>query len=146
MNKGNNSDNNVNISKQKLWIYRIISIILVTIGFILVFTAMSNFNMGLFFVGGLFLLIGWPLFGISVLNPTLAKMSAHTQNVVLDENKDVLTEVSNKGADIKTPAVTKYAKAIKEGLKDETTVFCKHCGKKIDENSTFCKYCGNKQD
>lgn len=37
------------------------------------------------------------------------------------------------------------AKGIKEGLSEEDTVYCKHCGQLIDSDSRFCKSCGKQQ-
>jgi predicted amidophosphoribosyltransferase len=34
--------------------------------------------------------------------------------------------------------------SVKDGLSDDNTIFCKHCGTEIDEDSTFCKKCGKK--
>ena len=37
--------------------------------------------------------------------------------------------------------------AIKRGwdTKNDATIFCKHCGEKIDADSVFCKSCGKQQ-
>ena len=70
-------------------------------------------------------------------------------------------KLSETGADIVSPAAKKLAKSAKEGWADAEeeqsneivskykksakTIFCKHCGGKIDEDSQFCKHCGKEQ-
>lgn len=61
---------------------------------------------------------------------------------VLDENEDVMKDISRRNAEINSEGVRVTAKAIKDGLSDNSVVFCKHCGKKVDSDSKFCKYCG----
>lgn len=65
------------------------------------------------------------------------------QNEILDENQNKLTKIANQSADINSGAVTKTAKALKQGFKD--TKFCKDCGAEIDIDSKFCKICGKEQ-
>lgn len=63
---------------------------------------------------------------------------------LLDDNKDILQELSDTSAKISENAIKTRVKAFKEGLRDET-MYCKHCGEVIDSNSNFCKKCGQKQ-
>ena len=62
---------------------------------------------------------------------------------ILDQNEDALTDMANKEAKIKSVGIKSAAKAIKEGL-TENSVYCKHCGAAIDADSKFCKSCGKK--
>lgn len=41
--------------------------------------------------------------------------------------------------------ISPKARAIKEGLTEDETIYCKHCGASIDSDSTFCKKCGKEQ-
>ena len=63
---------------------------------------------------------------------------------IIDENEEVLREMSNKEASIKSGYVKTMASAIKEGF-SEDTMYCKHCGSIIDSDSRFCKKCGKEQ-
>lgn len=64
---------------------------------------------------------------------------------ILDENEDALRDISNKEADIRKDSIKTMASAIKEGLDNQDTMYCKHCGSVIDSDSKFCKKCGKKQ-
>lgn len=71
------------------------------------------------------------------------------QKQVLDDNEDIMEEVSTRSAKVRSGAIRETASAIREGLTGENSdsddIYCKHCGKKIDKDSTFCKKCGKKQ-
>ena len=83
---------------------------------------------------------------IEALGATLGGVSARTKKRVLDENEDILADVSQREANIKKGYVKTMARAVKEGLSEaDGSAFCKHCGAIIDEDSTFCKKCGKKQ-
>jgi phosphate/sulfate permease len=58
------------------------------------------------------------------------------------ENQNDLKEIVNTTADIAKDAVTTTTKAVAHGITNEETMFCKHCGAKIDVDSKFCKSCG----
>ena len=65
---------------------------------------------------------------------------------VIDKNEEDLKDIAQKSADIEKGAIKTKARAIREGLlKDDETVFCKHCGKEIAADSKFCKRCGKEQ-
>lgn len=63
---------------------------------------------------------------------------------MMDENEDVLREMSTKSADISSKGIEIKARAIKKGLSGEV-IFCKYCGAEIDSDSKFCKQCGKEQ-
>ena len=70
---------------------------------------------------------------------------------MIDVHKDIITDkeeelkyMADKKTDISKDAITKTARAIKDGLTDEV-VYCKHCGAEIDADSSFCKKCGKQQ-
>ena len=89
---------------------------------------------------GLFLAITFLVIGF---RPEITKMSMKSARYIQQENKEDLTDIVSTSADIASEALTKTVSAVKKGL--ATTMFCKHCGAKIDENSKFCKYCGKEQ-
>ena len=47
-------------------------------------------------------------------------------------------EIEKEGIKIKTSA-------FKEGMSGTKTIYCKHCGSRIDSDSKFCKSCGKRQ-
>ncbi len=78
----------------------------------------------------------------------LAKLSGTAVGIkkqILDENEDALTDIANKEAKIKSVGIKSAAKAIKEGLTETDSIYCKHCGSVIDNDSKFCKRCGKEQ-
>ena len=42
-------------------------------------------------------------------------------------------------------AAKEIAKGVKEGMANDETMFCKHCGAIIDADSKFCNKCGKEQ-
>lgn len=81
----------------------------------------------------------------------LKKIEEHKGEVEVDSKKEILDkhegkmkDISKKEADINKEKVKTYAKAIKEGLEEET-IYCKHCGTLIASDSKFCKKCGKEQ-
>ena len=68
-----------------------------------------------------------------------------TKKNILDENEDSLRKMADKEASIKKGYLKTMASAVHEGLTEENTIYCKHCGCLIDSDSTFCKKCGKKQ-
>ena len=124
-----------------LKIIGVIGIIVAIVGFVLSilgFGKNSNFIIGGvlvcvgFFVGAVCLLFGF--------TPEIAKLKTKTAKYIQNDNKEDLTDIANTTADITSEAITKVAKSIRE-----ETMFCKHCGEKIDANSKFCKHCGKEQ-
>ena len=78
----------------------------------------------------------------------LVKMSGTAIGIkkqMLDENEDVLTDIAQKEAKIKSVGIKSAAKAVKESFTETDSVYCKHCGSEIDSDSKFCKKCGKEQ-
>jgi len=73
-----------------------------------------------------------------------ANINIKSKKHILDENEEMLTELSKKGANISKEGIKITASALKEGLTGNQ-VYCKYCGKSIEEDSVFCKNCGKKQ-
>ena len=57
----------------------------------------------------------------------------------------MLTNIASKEANIEGVKIKSAAKAIKEGLTENNTIYCKHCGSLIDSDSKYCKVCGKEQ-
>lgn len=59
----------------------------------------------------------------------------------IEESKEDIESISTNMSNATKEGVEITARAIKEGLLEES-IFCKHCGAKIDADSKFCKHCG----
>lgn len=87
------------------------------------------------------------------IGTNLGNVSVTIKKKVIDQNGEVLEEISTKNADINSEAVRKMAESIKEGFGGtpfentftEKQIYCKHCGASIDEDSKYCKKCGQRQ-
>ncbi len=80
-------------------------------------------------------------------NNVMANAMNNSINVldsVTKANEEKLTDISNRNARIKKESVKVTARAVREGLLEES-VYCKYCGKLIDVDSKFCKVCGKEQ-
>lgn len=60
---------------------------------------------------------------------------------LINENEDILKNLSTKSANIEKEGIEIRARAIKDGFTKEKT-YCKHCGAEIDIDSNFCNKCG----
>ena len=101
----------------------------------------NNFMIGTFVaVGGMALTMFGMLIGFA---PEMAKASTKTLKYIQEENKEDLTAIANNNAEIMRDAISTTASAIADGVKK--TMFCKHCGAKIDADSKFCSSCGKEQ-
>ena len=126
----------------------VLGIIVAIIGIALSITGFGDFETNNFMLGGLLTAFG--LFvGISCLvlgfAPEISKFKIETTKYIQEQNKEDLTDIANNTADIMEDAVTKTAKAVREGFEKEATMYCKHCGAVIDSDSRFCKSCGKEQ-
>jgi ribosomal protein L40E len=123
-----------------------IGIILAIIGFILACKGFDDFESNNFMIGGLMATFGL-FIGVSCLvmgfRPEITKMSTKSIKYIQQENKEDLKDIISTTADIASEAVTKTTTASKQGIED--TIFCKHCGAKIDFDSKFCNKCGKEQ-
>ena len=78
----------------------------------------------------------------------LAKLSGTAVEIkkqILDDNEEILTELARQESKIRSVGIKSAAKAIKEGLTETNSIFCKYCGSEIDSDSKFCKKCGKEQ-
>lgn len=94
--------------------------------------------------------LGWFCFVFGMIfSPKLrSKFMGHQlkmQKKMLDDNAELIEEVSTKSAQLGRKSVKTTASAVKEGFTEGDDVYCKHCGESIDNDSTFCKKCGKKQ-
>ena len=109
---------------------------------------------GIMLVGGLVMSFGFHKlqFGIfSVIGLALvgfggqAKLLGNARNIqayMTQQGMPIAQEGMKKMAPTAGVAAKEIAKGIKEGLKEDNVIYCKHCGEPIDADSTFCKKCG----
>jgi hypothetical protein len=128
------------------WIFKIIGVIgaVATVtGIVLTVAGFGDFESNNFMIGSFVAVIGVMMtaLGITIgFGPEIAKARAKTLRYIQEENKDDLTAIANNSAEIMSDAVSKTANAIANGV--QKTMFCKHCGARIDADSTFCSRCG----
>ncbi len=75
----------------------------------------------------------------------LGNTSINIKKQILDDNEETLTEIAKKEAKIKSFGIKNAAKAVKEGLTESDSIYCKYCGSEIDSDSKYCKKCGKEQ-
>lgn len=119
--------------------------IVAVFGFIKLVKGFDDFESNDYLIGmflgsfGLFVAVACLTIGFK---PEISKMNAKSIKYVQEENKNDLKDIATSHAEIHSEAISNTVNTIKDSIND--TMFCKHCGEKIDANSTFCKYCGKK--
>lgn len=73
----------------------------------------------------------------------LSGATIKSKNKIVTENEDDLKNIADTEARINKDAIKETAKAIKEGLINNT-IYCKYCGSSVDSDSIYCKSCGKK--
>lgn len=128
------------------WIFKIIGVIgaaSTVTGIILAIAGFGDFESNNFMIGTFVAVIGFAMasLGITIgFSPEISKARAKTLRYIQEENKEDLTAIANNSAEIMGDAISKTANSITNGI--QKTMFCKHCGAKIDIDSTFCSRCG----
>ena len=128
------------------WIFKIVGVIgavATFTGIVLAIAGFGNFESNNFMIGSFVAVIGVMMtaLGIAIgFGPEIAKARAKTLRYIQEENKEDLTAIANNRAEIMSDAISKTADALANGV--QKTMFCKHCGARIDADSTFCSRCG----
>lgn len=120
-------------------------------GIVFTITGFGDFESKKFVLGGVMTCFG--IFATATcasigFSPEMAKFSVKTTKYIQQATKEDMTDIASTQAEIQSEAVKTIAGAVKEGLDgadEDKTMFCKHCGAKIDEDSRFCKECGKEQ-
>ena len=76
-----------------------------------------------------------------------AKFMSHqlkASKYMMEQNEELLKELSTKSANLSKEGIKIKAGAVKEGFSVDS-IYCKHCGFAIDSDSKFCKACGKRQ-
>ena len=83
-----------------------------------------------------------------IFSPKLrAKFMSHqlkASKYMMEQNEELLKELSTKSANLSKEGIKIKAGAVKEGFSVDS-IYCKHCGISIDSESKFCKACGKRQ-
>ena len=66
------------------------------------------------------------------------------QKYMMEEAREDLKSISDDMAYASKDGIKTMASAIKDGF-NQSNIFCKYCGCKIDADSKFCKKCGKEQ-
>ena len=133
-------------SPRHFWIFKIIGVIgaVATVtGIVLTVAGFGDFESNNFMIGSFVAVIGVMMtaLGITIgFGPEIAKLRAKTLRYIQEENKEDLTAIASNSVEIMSDAGSKTAGAIANGV--QKTMFCKHCGARIDADSTFCSCCG----
>ena len=131
------------------WIFKIIGIIgVVTMvtGIVLAIAGFEDFESNNYMIGCFSAVLGVIMTAVGItigFSPEIAKARAKTIRYIQEENKEDLTAIASNNAEIMSDAISKTAGAVSNGV--QKTMFCKHCGAKIDFDSKFCSSCGKEQ-
>ena len=74
-----------------------------------------------------------------------ASAAAEIQNKVINQNEEMLKDTADRTAEIHKDAFKTIVHSVKEGLTEDSKIYCKYCGAQIDTDSKFCKKCGKEQ-
>ena len=124
----------------------IVFAIVTVAGIVLSAQGFGNFENNNFMIGGfmgtfgLFATVACAMIGF---RPELTRLSTKSAKYIQQQNKEDLKDIATTGAEIVKEAVTVTTEAAREGLSE--SMYCKHCGEKIDRDSRFCKECGGEQ-
>lgn len=121
----------------------VVGIVVAVTGIILTIVGFGDFESSKFIIGIFLGTFGMMAAGMGLtmgFSPEIAKFKAKSARYIQEENKEDLTAIANNAAEIMSDAVSKTSGAITNGI--QKTMFCKHCGAKIDADSTFCSQCG----
>lgn len=82
---------------------------------------------------------------IEEISTNMQNMAINIKKQVLDENEELLKNISSREAQIENEGLKVKLNTIKEELLTDRNIYCKHCGQSISNDSKYCKYCGKKQ-
>ena len=92
----------------------------------------------------IFFITGTSQKGLEKKLTKMGNIAARAQNNIINNNEDILKETANKTANIHKDAVKTVVHSVKEGLTEDSSIYCKYCGSNVDGDSTFYKNCGKK--
>lgn len=121
-------------------------IVAIVTGIILSIVGFDDFESNNFMIGGFLTAIGVMMsaFGLFIgFAPEIARTTTKTVRYIQKENEDDLEAIAKKSAEIMSDAIETTASAFSSGMRK--TMFCKHCGTKIDATAKFCPNCGKEQ-
>lgn len=107
-----------------------------------------NFNAFgiLFVIMGVVAVAGFVFALLFIFNPKIrGKMMSKgvkATKYMMEESKNDIKSISSDIAEATSDGIETTTRAIKKGLTKDESIFCKHCGAKIDKDSKFCNKCG----
>ena len=104
----------------------------------------------IFIIVGIFVLLTFIAIIALAFSPRLRGkiMSSQIKGVkyAVDKSEKDIHDISSKTANATADGIKTTTRAIRDGLlKDDETIYCKHCGKQIPADSKFCQSCGKAQ-
>lgn len=118
------------------------------------FPNIENMFHGFYIIFGVitFLSIGIIVFVfLTIFNPKmrakLVSQNIKAQKQILDDNEEILKDISEKNADLENISFKKKVKTIQEAFKEEKSqnyIYCQNCGQKNNEDARYCQKCGEK--
>ena len=115
-------------------------------GIVLLVRGFGDFESNNFMIGGMMMAFGFMAGMVGTVTgfrPEIAKARTRTARYIQEQNKADLTAIANNTAEIVSDAVATTAEAVRGDTRK--TMFCKHCGARIDSDSKFCSSCGKEQ-
>lgn len=96
------------------------------------------------FMAFVFIMLMLMIFSPKARGKMMSKQVKATK-YMMDDSKDDIESISTGMADATKEGIKTTVSAIKQGLTEDETIYCKHCGSKIDKDSKYCKVCGKEQ-
>lgn len=103
----------------------------------------------LFIIVPIFIILVFVFMILEMVSPKfrgkLLSREVKSVKYMMDESKKDIESISNDMVDATQESIEKSSRAIRKGIIEDESIYCKHCGSKIDRDSKFCKKCGKEQ-
>lgn len=103
----------------------------------------------MFIIVPIFIALGFIFVIAQIISPKFrGKMMSRqikAAKYMMDDSKEDIENISTNMANATKEGIETTTRAIKKGLTEDESIYCKYCGNKIDKDSKFCKNCGKEQ-